>query len=165
MKKTIKYFLILSVIVVFAVFLVYYCFLQTDKDKPAVLQFKAPSRLVQTGPYGTNVRSSEQIGRYTINMKTKRLYFKKTKIFGFDNALLKKLVAEELNITILKDSKKILSLYKARQDMPPDMQCLQIKNPKLLYPETTRQLDKVKIDKKEKKITLYYGDKVDIWNL
>ncbi len=164
MKKIINYFLIL-VIVVSVVLLVYYSFLCADKEKSSDLQFKAPSRLVQTGPYGTNVRSSEQIGSYTINMKTKRLYFKKTKIFGFDNALFKKMVAEELNITILKDSRKILVLYKARQDMPLDMKCLQIKNPTVLYPETTKQPDKVRIDKKGKKITLYYGDKTDVWNL
>ena len=145
--------------------LVYYSFLCADKEKSANAQFKVPSRLVETGPYGQNVRSSEQIGSYTINMKTKRLYFKKTKILGFDNALFKKLVAEELNITILKDSRKVLALYKARQDMSPDMRCLEIKNPTVLYPEAIKQPDKVGIDKKKKLITLYYRDKTDIWDL
>lgn len=145
--------------------LVYYSFLCADKEKSANAQFKAPSRLVETGPYGQNVRSSEQIGSYTINMKAKRLYFKKSKILGFDNALFKKLVAKELEVTIIKDNKKILALYKDRQDMSPDMKCLQIKNPTVLYPETIKEPDKIRIDKKRKLITLYYRDKTDVWDL
>ena len=164
MKKIINYSLIL-VIAVFVAFLVYYGFFCTDKEKSENIQFKAPSRLVATGPYGTNVRSTELIGDCTINIKAKRLYFKKTKIFGFDNALLKKLVAEELNITILKDSKKILALYKARQNMSPDMKCLEIKDPMILYPDIFKQPDKVRIDKNKKLITFYYRDGSHVWDL
>lgn len=164
MKKIINYSLI-SGIAVLIVFLVYHGFSDADKEKSGAIQFKAPSRLVETGPYGQNVRSTEQIGNYTINMKAKRLYFKKTKTLGFDNALFKKLVAKELEVTILKDNKKILALYKDRQDMSPDMKCLQIKNPTVLYPETIKQPDKIRIDKKRKLITLYYRDKTDVWDL
>ena len=149
----------------YVAFLVFDGFFCADKEKSANTQFKGPSKLLETGPYGQNVRFTEQIGIYTINMKAKRLYFKKTKVIGFDSALFKRLVAEELDITILKNNKKILALYKAHQDMSPDMKCLQITNPVVLYPKTIKQPDKVRIDKRKKLIILYYKDKADIWNL
>ncbi len=164
MKKTIGYLLIMA-IVVYIAFLVYCGFFCSDKEKLTNTQFKVPSRLVEIGPYGQDVSFMEQLGIYIINMKAKRLYFKKTKVVGFDSALLKRLVAEELNIIILKNNKKVLALYKAHQDMPPDMKCLEIINPIVLYPKTIKQLDKVRIDKRKKLIMLYYKDKTDIWDL
>ena len=73
MKKIINYFLI-AVVVVCVALLVYYGFLCADKKKSENIQSKVPSRLVKTGPYGKNVRSTEQIGNYIINMKAKNIF-------------------------------------------------------------------------------------------
>ncbi|OEU79160.1 MAG: hypothetical protein BA873_11105 [Desulfobulbaceae bacterium C00003063] len=164
MKQIVKHLLIL-VITVFAAFLGYHGFSDADKEKPEDIEYKAPSRWIEAGPYGQGVRSTEKIGDYTINMKAEKLYFKKTKTFGFDNALFKKLVARELNITIFRDDKRVLALYKDRQAMSPDMKSLLIEDPTVLHPKTIKQLDKISIDKNRRLITLYHSDRTDVWDL
>jgi len=164
MKKTVK-LSILSVVVVLLAIVIFYALADMGETRHSGTSFSVPTRLVENGPYGKNVDLKEKLGRCMFDMKAQRLYFKKIKTLGFNNALFKKLVAKELNIIIFRDNKKILSLYKDYQEMNPNMKSIQIKNPKVLYPETMKQPDEVNIDKDKKLIVLRYGDKVDTWDL
>ena len=165
-KKAAKY-LPLFVLAFFIASAAYYGFSRKDKgiSQGDPHRFKVPGRLVDAGPYGTNVISSEKIGECRFDLKAEKLYVKKTRILGFDNALFKKLVARELDITIFRADRKLLALHKSYQEMPLDMRCVKIDRPDILFPESFRQPDRVKIDKERRLITFYYGNRTDEWDL
>lgn len=149
-------------------FVFFYCpgCTQDEKKNPEKQHSGVPSGLVRTGPYSEDVQTSEQIGSHILTLTAKKLFFKKTKTLGFDNNLYKKIVVKELNITFFKDDKKVLVLYKDKQEMSPDMKSIQIDNPDIRYPKTDKKAKKVKIDRAQKTITFYYNDaKPDIWYL
>ncbi len=145
--------------------IVYYGFSGSDKQKPEDIRAKVPSRVIETGPYGEEIEQTEKIGIHLFKMKVGKLYLKKTKTLGFDNALIKKPVARDIHITILKDNKKVLVLHKDHQNLKQDLSRIHIEKPEIIFPEKFEQPKKIKIDKKEKKITFYYSDRSDIWDL
>jgi hypothetical protein len=117
----------------------------------------APARLVETGPYGTNVRSYFTIGNLSISLKAGRLYVKNTNTLGFSNALLKKLVARDLALEVKQGGAVVLSLAKAHQEMPLNTDRFVVDHPRIIYPPNMRQPDRLMIEKSSKRLTIWHG--------
>jgi hypothetical protein len=125
----------------------------------------APSRMLQMGPVLEGMVSSKTMGSVTVTMEASRVWFKKTKLLGFDNALFKKLEAKDFLLTVLKDGEKRLSISKDRLEMPPDKSIIEIRNPRILFPADMQQPDSITLD--NGKMILYFrtGDDEMVWNL
>jgi len=109
MKKILRYVLLLVMLIciigiTFKAFIGYRADKRQKENRSS--QIKAPSRIAQAGPYGTNIRSSYQVDGISFNLSASKLCIKKTKLFGFSNALLKKMVARDLKVTIAKGGKQ-----------------------------------------------------------
>jgi len=135
-----------------------------DSSKHGPVRPASP-RIANLGPYGTNVSTTEQLGDCTFQMRAEKLFLKKGKTFGFENSLLKKAAAKGLSITVWKNEKKLLSLYKDYLETAPNLKHIRILQPRILYPETISRPDSVIIDKEKMSVTLMYGNKKEVWQL
>lgn len=119
-----------------------------------------PSRLALNGPYGTNVSMTDLVGGCRYEMQAEHLYFVKTRMLAFENALLKKLVAKGLRIAIFKDGQKQLEFAKDRAVLKPGMNLdhFTVKHPDILYPDNLQPLRMIEIDKKAGCIYLFCVD-------
>jgi hypothetical protein len=131
----------------------------------AVRQPPVPARLVEAGPYGTNVRSYFARDNLTISLKAGRLYMKNTDTLGFSNALLKKLVARDLELVVKVDGVQVLSLTKAYQEMPLDTDRLIVDHPRIRYPQDMHPPDRLIIDKSSRRMTIWCGTGKRVWDL
>jgi hypothetical protein len=125
----------------------------------------APTRLVQAGPYGINVRSYFALDNLTISFKAGRLYVKNTDTLGFSNALLKKLVARDMELVVKVDGAQVLSLAKAYQEMPLDTDRFIIDHPRIRYPQDMRPPDRLMIEKSSKRVTIWHGTEKRVWDV
>jgi hypothetical protein len=125
----------------------------------------APARLLEAGPYGTNIRATFASDKLSVKLKASRLYLKKAKTLGFSNALLKKMVARDLTLVVKQEGAVILSLTKAYQELPTDMDAFTIDHPHILHPSEMVPPDRVLIDKLHCRIILWHGGEQTIWDL
>jgi hypothetical protein len=131
---------------------------ETEKSIEAV----APQRLTEIGPYGRNICLTEQIGECTLSVRAQRLYSKKTKLFGFNCALKKKLVAKGLNIIVYKNKDKVFDVYKDKINLPMNMKTIEIHNPTVLYPKSMESISRINIEKKKLRATIFYKDRTEV---
>lgn len=124
-----------------------------------------PARLLEAGPYGTNVRSTFSSEKLTVTLKASRLYMKKANTLGFSNALLKKVVARDLTIVVKREGDVILSLTKAYQEMPADMSAFTIDRPHIIHPSDMTPPDRVLVEKDNHRIIFWHGAEKKIWDL
>ena len=166
MKKTIQYALMLIITGLFAV-IIYYGAVYKDKrtKTPETGDYRKPPKLVENGPYGVNVETTEQVGDCMFQIKAARIYVKKTKTLGFDNALFKQMVAKDVTVTVYKKKQIILKIHKETLSTLPNLNRIKIKNPEILFPDSLSQPDRVVIDKKKKHIVFGYGKQNQIWDL
>lgn len=126
---------------------------------------QAPSKMIAMGPVGTQIVSSEQIGNVLIKITASRLWIKKSKTFGFDNALLKKMAASDFCLTISKAGKVILSASKDLVEMPANLSIITIRDPKVLYPVNIDQPDSIRFDKPNMTVSFKRGASEETWEL
>jgi hypothetical protein len=159
------YILIISVLAVGAL-AAYLTFERSpDTDVRTVETTRALTRMTAIGPVGKGVTYTEQIGRHGFTLQAERINLKTTKILGFDNNLVKKMVATGVMITITQGDQKRLTVHKDRIEMSPNMKTITIDHPTILFPSTLAAPDKLRIDKSGQTITLYYKNKQDVWRL
>lgn len=132
----------------------------TENTTPSI-----PSRMLKLGPVVDGMVSTKTTGNMTIKMEAARVWLKKTKLFGFDNGLFKKMVAKDFCLTIFKDGEKLLSIGKDRLEMPPDQGLIDIKNPRILFPADMQQPDSIQFDNREMVLYLRTGDEETVWDL
>lgn len=121
--------------------------------------------MIAMGPVGTHIVSSEQIGDVLIKITASRLWIKKSKTFGFDNALLKKMAARNFCMTISKAGKVILRVGKDLVEMPANLSVISIRDPKILFPADIEQPDSIRFDKPSLRVSFRKGASEDIWEL
>ena len=126
---------------------------------------QAPSKMIAMGPVGTHIVSSEQVGNVLIKITASRLWIKKTKTFGFDNALLKQMAASDFCLTISKAGKVILSVGKDIVEMPVNLSVITIRDPKVLIPADIEQPDSMRFDKPNMRVSFRQGTSEEIWQL
>jgi hypothetical protein len=126
---------------------------------------KLPAKFTALGPYAKNINLTENIGNYALNIRAERLYVKKGKFLGFDSALKRKYVLNKYYLTLYKKGTKMFEVFKDHLSMNPLMKTIEIESPQVIYPENNEQPIKIKLDKDKKLFTIYYKDKMDVWNL
>jgi hypothetical protein len=126
---------------------------------------QAPAKMIEMGPVGTDIVSSEQIGNVLVRMTARRMWFKKSKTFGFDNALLKKMAASDFRLTVSKAGKVILSLSKDLVEMPLDRSVITIHEPEILFPRNIGQPDILRFDKSSLRVSFRQGASENTWEL
>jgi hypothetical protein len=124
-----------------------------------------PARLVAAGPYGDNIRSSFTVDDLTIYFKARRLHMKNSNSLGFSNALLKKMVTNDLEVKIKRAGVMVLHLSKVHQEMPMDVNTLRIDHPHIQYPMAMAPPDRVLIEKDCKRVTFWHGAQKKVWDL
>ena len=125
----------------------------------------APARLLDMGPVGTDVSYTEELGDLTITMEAARFWVKKTKTFGFDNALMRRLAAKDFKLTISRADTKLLELRNPQLEMPLDRGLLVIDHPEILFPADFGSPDSITFDRKNKLIRIRRAAKEEVWNL
>ena len=93
------------------------------------------------------------------------MWFKKSKTFGFDNALLKKMAASDFRLTVSKAGRVILSVSKDLVEMPLDRSVITIRDPKILYPRDIGQPDILRFDKSNLRVSFRQGASENTWEL
>lgn len=121
--------------------------------------------MIEMGPVGTNITLSEQVGNVIIKMTASRLWFKKTKTFGFDNALLKKLAASDFYLTISRAGKEIVSVGKDMVEMPVSRNVITIHKPSILFPTEMAQPDSITFDRPKMQLSFRQGASEETWDL
>ena len=128
----------------------------TDKLETKVRRI---SPNLMSGPviHGADITKGEK--NFTINIKADKLFFKNGKILFFETALIKKLVAINLRVTVYINGKKIITLGKSRESIQPSLNKLSINNPQIFFIGITdlkkMTIRKAIIDLKSKKLILY----------
>lgn len=127
---------------------------------------KSPFHLLQNGPYGRNVAIAMDEGNCRYKIEAEKLYLKKTKFGVFNNALLKKIVAENLTLTVFNKDQLCLKVTKDRSEFSVGMKKISITGPHVNYPEKMKNVRKLEIDKDNGTITFFsLKDKKEIWDL
>jgi hypothetical protein len=121
--------------------------------------------MIEMGPVGTDIVSSEQIGNIRIEITASRLWIKKSKMFGFDSALLKKMAASDFRLTISKAGKVILSVSKDLVEMPAGLSSIVIHDPKILIPADMEPSDYIRFDKPDMRVVFRQGSSEETWEL
>jgi hypothetical protein len=126
-----------------------------------------PSRMQTMGPVLQGVVSTEMLGAVALKMEASRLWVKKTKIFGFDNGLIKKVVVNDFRLSVSKEGRALLSVSKKRVEMSPDLKTITIEHPTVHRPMDMVQPESIRIDKKDRAIYFKMrGDNAEIkWAL
>jgi len=124
-----------------------------------------PSKMAKLGPVTGAMISSKTIGDVTIKMEASRTSFKKSKTFGFDNGLFKKLVASDFCLTISKGGRKLLVLNKNQVEMPMDQNVIEINNPQIIFPAEMKEPDSIKLDSQKLSVRIKNGKTEEIWDL
>ena len=165
MKKLIRSLSLAGIIIV--VLFVMAVFLRGDRDiLVAEGSFTtAPSRMLRMGPVVGGAVSSETIGNVVIKMEASRIWFKKSKIFGFDSALFKKLAASDFRLTISSGGEKLLALSKDQVEMSADQKIIEINNPQITFPPDLGRPDSVRLDKQNMSFSIRKGESEEIWDL
>ena len=136
---------------------------ETPADK--INYSSAPSRMLQMGPVLGGLSSTDTIGEVVIKMEASRMWYKKSKTFGFDNALFKKLVASNFRLTILKGEKRLISLSKNQVELSSDRNTIDIKTPTIIFPTDMGHPDLIQFNKKELKLKIKTGTSEKTWDL
>ncbi len=167
MKKKItrSIFSILTIIIIALILQIILKKEETNQKIENLSYIKIPGRLTEAGPYGAGISTTHHINGFKFKIKSGKLYFKKKKTFGFSNALLKKLVAQDLEVSIHEANTKILKISKNYQELSPDMKILKIDNPTLLFPRDFKSPEKITINMKTQNIILFYKGKQVHWDL
>jgi len=136
---------------------------ETTADKKT--HSSAPSRLLQMGPVVGGFSSTDTIGELVVKMEASRMWYKKSKILGFDSAIFKKLVASNFSLTILKGEKKLISLSKNKVELSSDLKTISIKKPTITYPTDMGHPDLIQFNKDELKLKIKTGTSEKTWDL
>lgn len=165
MKRS-RYIILASILVCTFGALLYYHFLDTE-SRPVGSSFSdVPERMVAIGPFAKDISITENVGTHTLSINAKMVHVKKSKFLGFSTSLKKNIVSKDIDICVYKDGRKKLELFKDRLVMNSNMNFIEIRNPKMLFPENSRQKPRsVIIDKDHKLLTIQYKDRTDTWNL
>jgi hypothetical protein len=165
MKREIKYLIIgLLILSASGAILFFITNPRTDTDKDNTFS-KVPGRLSELGPYAKNINLTENIGHYSMNISAQRLFVKKGKFLVFNTALQKKFVMNNLHLSLYKNGAKMLEIFKDKIILDSFMRTIEVDSPRVLYPETMKQPKKIRLEKEKKVLTIYYHNKVDVWNL
>ena len=113
---------------------------------------------LMSGPviYGANITKGEK--GFIVNIKADKLFFENGRILFFETALIKKLVAVNLQITVYIKGKKVIVLRKNSETMQPNLNTISINNPQILFiniPFLKKKIDKVIIYLKDKSLILF----------
>ncbi len=116
-----------------------------------------PPKITDVGPTAQDIDISRKIGKYIVHVKAKKDFFLKEKnILMFKTNLMKVIVARDVKLTILKDSKEEFVFKKKKVTLKPDLGYIAIPYPVVVFPGDFKQPYKVVVDFKRSKITLYY---------
>ena len=170
MKKTIKYGLIIIIFIICAGIFFSVQIFRGEIQQKQELSFaekreRPPGRLLKNGPYGRYVNLTEQKGEFLYNFKADKLYFVKTRTKYFTTALLKKMVAEELTLSIYKNENKLFSLYKAKVKLPVGQKQITIRKPVIQFPELNIKPDKIIINKSTNRLTFFINGQKEVCDL
>lgn len=165
MKKLIRSLLLAGIIV--GVLTLIVAFWRGNGETPVTesSSLGAPSRMLKMGPVVGGVVSTKTVGDVVIKMEASRLWFKKSKTFGFDNALFKKIAASDFRLTISKDGEKLLALNKEQVEMSADQNIIEINHPKITFPADMEQPDSIRLDNRKMSLHIRTGKSEKIWDL
>ncbi len=163
MGKKDVYTIVAILVILVVIAIIYLITLEDSNDEDA--SSNIPNRLAEIGPYATNISLTENIGTYALTISAERLHVKKGKFMGFNTALQKKYVINKLHLSLYKDRIKEIEIYKDRIIIDPLMKSIEIENPQILFPENMKEPIRVKLEKDNKLLKIYYANKVDEWNL
>ncbi len=169
-RQIIPFALAVIVIVITGVYLVYAHHQQRSRAREplpvAMMQGQpAPLRMTALGPVGTGIDSTEYLGDIQIHMTADRLWFKKTKTFGFDNGLMKKLAARNFQLSIYRAGRKLISLRKQDLEMSLDQDKITISRPEVVFPPDFGRTDAIQLEKKNKLLHIRTGQSTTTWEL
>jgi len=167
-KNIIKFVLIFIIFLTVSI-MMYYCALykiKTNKQQAQEIEtIKQPLKIAGNSQFIRRARYSFFIGKCKIQIQADRIFFKKSKLLGFDCAFLKTMVLDGVTITILQNNKKLLKLFKNNVQSKTSFKKISIDHPIILFPESLKNTKKVIIDKTQKKIKILLGNETKIWNL
>jgi hypothetical protein len=168
MTKRIKYVVLVGIVAFTATVIV--AFLLKEANQSAALEkqehhLQAPAKMIDMGPVATDINSTEQIGDISIKMTASRFWIKKTKTFGFDNGLFKKLAAKNFCLTISKAGKEILCASKDMVELPIDRGVIIIDRPKIISPQNMEQPDSIRFDRSKMLLLVRKGTTEKTWDL
>ena len=124
-----------------------------------------PPRITELGFSTTGINSTDIQGDLEISVAADRLSFAKTKTFGFDNALMKKIAATNFQLRIRKAGRQIFYARKDRLTLPLNLETIVIFNPQEVFPSDLGHPDEIRLDKKNKRLHIRQGQKTVVWNL
>jgi hypothetical protein len=165
MKKIIRFLILGFTISVFLTTIFLFWRVNAEAPENKDYHHPVPSRMLKLGPVVGGAVSSETVGDVVIKLKASRLWLKKTKTLGFDNALFKKLAARDFCLTIYKGGKKLISVRKPFVEMPPDQHIIEINDPAVIYPPNMKQPDSIRLDKRARTLCIRTGRSEKIWDL
>lgn len=158
-----------STIVLLACLFGYYTFTRMGQHTPDDLKGlsdKSPLYFLQNGPYGKHVTFTVNEGHCRYTMEADKLYLKKTKFGAFNNALFKKIVAENFTLTVYINNDLRLKATKDKAEFSMGMKTIAIKDPVVVFPENMKPLARLNIDKDKGEIVLSgLSGKNEVWNL
>lgn len=126
---------------------------------------KLPPGVITNGPYGENVDYSEFQDGIRFRFRADKLYFIKSKLLGFENALMPNIVAKNLIFSIYKEKKKIFELKNKKLVSPAGKSTIKIKKPEITFPEGVNPPDRVDINKNKQTIVFYRKREKTVYDL
>ncbi len=147
----------------------YYTLTRHGQNEPAGFDGfsdKSPLSLLRNGPYGKHVTFTVNEGRCRYTLEADKLYLKKTKFGSFNNALFKKIVAENFTISVYINNSLRLKATKAKAEFSMGMKKISIKDPVVVFPENMKPLARLDIDKDKGEIVLGSPrGRKEVWHL
>lgn len=125
----------------------------------------APSRMLMMGPIIGGVVSTETVGEVTVMMEASRLRVKKTRTFGFDNALFRKFVADDFLLTVSRGGERLLTFSKGQAEISADRKIIDIDTPRVTFPPNMTQPDSIRLDKIKMLLYIRTDGTEEIWDL
>ena len=165
-NKTILTYVLIVFILLTVSIIIYYCVInQTKTSKILETRIIQPPQLAVYSQFLRNANYSLFIGKCKIQIHADRIFFKKSKLLGFDCAFLKKMVLDGVTITILQNKKRLLKIFKNNVQSNTSFKKISIDHPIILLPESLKNSKKVIIDKTQKTIKILLGNEIKIWDL
>lgn len=165
MKRLIQALMIGGIILVLLIAVAAYCYGVKQTSIPEGGVTTAPSRMLMMGPVIGGVVSIDAVGEVTVMMEASRLRVKKTRTFGFDNALFRKFVADDFLLTVSKDGERLLALSKGQAEISADRKIIDIDTPRVSFPPDMTQPDSIRLDKTKMTLYIRTDGTEEIWDL
>jgi len=136
-------------------------FEQNPTDKSST-DMQAPKHLSEIGPYLEGMALTREFSnKHIIRIKARTLHLTKNKILGFKSSLSKNVVAKNMRVVIMEKGNRNVCFraYKdkfVQKGSDIELDSIELDNPVVSLPKLKERPDKIRIDKKNSRIVLYF---------